>query len=62
VKKFWFFLNVIFMSVRILNFNAIHSVIKKDVSQRSSCRQCQWGLSEMAYFILDIFKLNLAHV
>jgi hypothetical protein len=28
-EKVWFFLNLIFMSVRILSFNAIHSVIKK---------------------------------
>jgi hypothetical protein len=28
VKKFVFFLNLILMSVRILSFNAIHSVIK----------------------------------
>jgi hypothetical protein len=30
---------------------------KKDVSQRSSC--CQWGLSEMAYFILGYFSTKL---
>jgi hypothetical protein len=29
---------------------------KKDVSQRSSCRQ--WGLSEMAYFIFGYFSTN----
>jgi hypothetical protein len=30
---------------------------KKDVSQMSSCRQ--WGLSEMAYFILGYFSMKL---
>jgi hypothetical protein len=30
---------------------------KKDVSQRSSCRQ--WGLSEMAYFIFGYFSTKL---
>jgi hypothetical protein len=30
---------------------------KKDVSQRSSCRQ--WGLSEMAYFIFGYFPMKL---
>jgi hypothetical protein len=53
----FFFLNLIFMSVRNLRFNAIHSVIKTYVSQRSSCRQ--WGLPEMAYFILGYFLTKL---
>jgi hypothetical protein len=47
------------MSVRILSFNAIHSVNKKDVSQMSSCCPCQWGLSEMAYFIFGYFSTKL---
>jgi TRAP-type mannitol/chloroaromatic compound transport system permease small subunit len=29
IVKVWYFLNLIFMSVRILSFDAIHSVIKK---------------------------------
>jgi hypothetical protein len=33
---------------------------KKDVSQRSSCRQ--WGLSEMAYFIFLIFFNETWHI
>jgi uncharacterized protein (DUF779 family) len=48
------------MSVRILSFNAIHSlndsVIKKMFHKVSSC--CQWGLSEMAYFSLGYFSTN----
>jgi hypothetical protein len=46
------------MSARILSFNAIHPFSKKkDVSQKSSCRQ--WGLSEMAYFIFGYFSTKL---
>jgi hypothetical protein len=57
-EKVWFFLNVIFMSVRILSFNAIDPFSnKKDVSQRSRCRQ--WSLSEMAYFIFGYFLTKL---
>jgi hypothetical protein len=56
-EQVWFFLNLIFMSVKILSFNAIPFSNKKDVSQRSSCRQ--WGLSEMAYFILGYFSTKL---
>jgi hypothetical protein len=48
-EKVWFFLYLIFMSVRILSFNAIHSVIKKMFHK---CLVATNGdLSEMAYFI-----------
>jgi hypothetical protein len=51
-EKVWFFLNLIFMSVRILSSMRFSN--KKDVSQRSSCR-----LSEMAYFIFGYFSTKL---
>jgi hypothetical protein len=41
------------MSVRILSFNAIHSEIKKHVSQNVQL------LSEMAYFIFGYFSTEL---
>jgi hypothetical protein len=60
VKKVWFFLNLIFMSVRILSFNAIHSVIKKmfhksPVAANGACQK--WHI-----LFLDIFQRNLAHL
>jgi hypothetical protein len=42
------------MSVRTLGFNAIHSVIKKDVSQSSSCRQ--WACQKWHILFFDIFQ------
>jgi hypothetical protein len=59
-EKVWFFLNPIFMSVRILSFNAIHSVIKKmfhkgPVAANGACQK-----RHILFF--DIFKPNLAHV
>jgi hypothetical protein len=50
-EKVRFFFNLIFMSVRILSFNAIHSVIKKITNV--------WGLSEMAYFIFGYLSTKL---
>jgi hypothetical protein len=46
VEKVWFFLNLIFMSVRILSFNAIHLVIKKmfhkgPVAANGACQKWQ---------------------
>jgi hypothetical protein len=57
-EKVCFFLNLIFMSVIILSFNAIHSVIKKFhkglVAANGACQKWHilfWG----------IFQRNLAH-
>jgi hypothetical protein len=61
-EKVWFFLNLIFMSVRILSFNAIHSVIKKmfhkgPVAAKGACQKWHTGI-----LFLDIFHRNLAHM
>jgi hypothetical protein len=58
-EKVWFFLNLISMSVRILSFNAIHSVIKNmfhkgPVAASGACQK--WHI-----LFLDIFQRNLAH-
>jgi hypothetical protein len=55
-----FFLNLIFMSVRILSFNAIDKVIKKmfhkgPVAANGACQK--WHI-----LFLDIFQRNLAHL
>jgi hypothetical protein len=52
-EKVWFILNVFFMSVRILSFNAIHSVINKDgpVAANGACQK--WHI-----LFLDIFQRN----
>jgi hypothetical protein len=55
-----FFLDLILMSVIILSFNAIHSVIKKmlhkgPVAANGACQK--WHI-----LFLDIFQLNLAHL
>jgi hypothetical protein len=57
-KSFWFFLNLIFMSARILSFNANHSVpvIKKmfhkgPVAANGACQK--WHI-----LVLDIFQQN----
>jgi hypothetical protein len=60
IVKVWFFLNLIFMSVIILSFNAIHSVTKKmfhkgPVAATGACQI--WHI-----LFLDIFQLNLAHL
>jgi hypothetical protein len=47
-----------FMSVRNVRLNAIHSVIKKMFHKRSSCCQCR-GLSETAYFDVGYFSTKL---
>jgi hypothetical protein len=46
------------MSVRILSFNAIHSVIKNMFHKRPLPNYL-WGLSEMAYFIFGYFSTKL---
>jgi hypothetical protein len=56
-EKVWFFINLIFMSVRILSFNAIHSVIKKmfhkgPVAASAACQE--WHI-----LFLDIFSTKL---
>jgi hypothetical protein len=47
IVKIWFFLNLIFMSVRILSFNTIQSVIKKmfhkgPVAANGACQKWQF--------------------
>jgi hypothetical protein len=59
-EKVWIFLNQIFMSVRILSFNAIHSVIKKMFHKGSlpiygACQK--WRI-----LFLDVVQRNLAHL
>jgi hypothetical protein len=56
-EKVWFFLNQIFMSVRILSFNVLHSVIKKMFHKCPVA--ANGGLSEMAYFIFGYFSTKL---
>jgi hypothetical protein len=60
IAKVWFFLNLIFMSVIILSFNAIHSVIKKmfHKGQLPNYGACQ----KWRNLFLDIFQRNLAHL
>jgi hypothetical protein len=67
IKNYWadcekvcFFLNVIFMSVRILSFNAIYSVIKKMFHKGPVAAN---GGAGQKWHILfwDIFQRNLAH-
>jgi hypothetical protein len=58
-EKVWFFLNQIFMSVRILSFNAIHLGITKmfhkdPVAAKGACQK--WHI-----LFFDIFQRNLAH-
>jgi hypothetical protein len=55
-EKALFFLNLIFMSVRILCFNAIHSVIKK-IFHKGQIACQEWHI-----LFLDIFQRNLAHL
>jgi hypothetical protein len=57
IVKVCFFLNLIFMSVTIVSFNAIHSVIKKmfhkaPVAANGACQK--WHI-----LFLDIFQGNL---
>jgi hypothetical protein len=59
-EKVWIFLNVIFMSVRISSFNAIHSVIKTlfhkgPLPNYGACQN--WCILS-----LYIFQRNLAHL
>jgi hypothetical protein len=59
IVKVWFFLNLIFMSVRILSFNASHSVIKRMFHKGpfAADEACQkWHI-----LFLDIYQRNLAH-
>jgi hypothetical protein len=44
VKKFGFSLHLIFMSVRILSFNAIHSGIKKMFHKGPVCANQKWHI------------------
>jgi hypothetical protein len=55
-EKVSFFLNLIFMSVIILRFNAIHSVIKKMFPFAADGAYQKWHI-----LFLDIFQRNLAH-
>jgi hypothetical protein len=49
------------MSVKVLGFNAIHSVIKK-VFHKGPFTNL-WGLSKMVYFIFGYFSAkHLAHL
>jgi hypothetical protein len=56
-EKVWFFLNLIIYVSENFKFQCDQYSNKKDVSQRSSCRQ--WGLSEMANFICGYFSTKL---
>jgi hypothetical protein len=54
-EKVLFFLNLIFMSERILSFKAIHSAIKKMFHKGPVVTK--WNI-----LFLDIFQRNLAHL
>jgi hypothetical protein len=55
-EKVWFFLNQIVMSVRMLSFNAIQSVIKTMFHKGQVAANL---LSEMGYFIFGYFSTKL---
>jgi hypothetical protein len=57
-EKVWFFLNLSFMSVRILSFNAIHPVIKKMFHIGPIATNGAW--QKWCILFLDIFQRNLA--
>jgi hypothetical protein len=58
-EKVWYFLNEICMSVRILSFNAIHSVTKKMFNKGPVAAN---GAGQKWHILfLDIFLRNLAH-
>jgi hypothetical protein len=61
VKKFGFFLNLIFMPERILSFNAIHSVIKKMFHKDPVAANPNGACQKWHILFLDIFQQNLTH-
>jgi hypothetical protein len=62
-EKVCFFFNLIFMSVSILSFNAIHSVIKKLFHRHDRGPLPIYGACQKwCILFLDIFQRNLAHL
>jgi hypothetical protein len=59
-EKVWFFLNQIFMSVRILSLNAIHSVLKKMFHKGPVA--AMGAVRNGIFYFLDIFQRSLAHL